>query len=107
MALSAISALVAWAWLLRLHNRLKMVCENQAAVIRGLEERNVARCLALAMKAKVEERYSPHPHFAIYREGAGKKFDVLYIDFDRNDPDDREYKRIHATEVADMLNYKP
>lgn len=56
----------------------------------------------------VEERPdAPAPCFAVYREARGIKFDVVQLCYDPTDPDDREYKRVHAEEVAEMLNEKP
>lgn len=58
-------------------------------------------------QAHVEERTEPLPHFAVYRMGISEKIDVLYVGFNPNDPDDKEYKRIFAEERAEMLNEKP
>ncbi len=63
--------------------------------------------LSLVCKAEVEERFTPIPHFAVYRKGVIKKHDVAHIGYRLNDPDDRDYKRIHAEEVAEKLNEKP
>ncbi len=45
--------------------------------------------------------------FNIYMQGQHGKYTIKTVWFDHNDPDDREYKRIHAEEVAEMLNEKP
>lgn len=62
---------------------------------------------SLMRKAEVEERTKPIPHFAVYRKGLTEKHDVLCVGYDPKDPDDRDYKRIHAEEVAGKLNEKP
>lgn len=41
--------------------------------------------------------------FIIVRDG----FMIKEVKYDRNDYDDREYKFIHAQEIADKLNEKP
>ncbi|MBD5302299.1 MAG: hypothetical protein HDS16_04800 [Bacteroides sp.] len=55
----------------------------------------------------MEERFGPVPHFAVYRKGLTGKIDLLQIDYNVYDPDDREYKRIFAQERVDALNEKP
>lgn len=63
--------------------------------------------LSIMRKAEVEERTVPIPHFAVYRKGPMGKHDVLCVGYDPKDPDDRDYKHIHAEEVAEKLNEKP
>lgn len=63
--------------------------------------------LSLMRKAEVEERTEPIPHFVVYRKGVIKKHDVIRVGYDPKDPDDRDYKRIHAEEVAEILNERP
>lgn len=63
--------------------------------------------LSLMHKAEVEGRMVPIPHFAVYRKGLTEKHDVIRVGYDPKDPDDRDYKRIHAEEVAEILNEKP
>ena len=55
----------------------------------------------------MEERTEPIPHFAVYRQGLTEKIDLLHIAYKKDDPDDREYKRIFAQERVDALNEKP
>lgn len=62
---------------------------------------------SLMHKVEVEERTEPIPHFAVYRKGLTEKHDIIRVGYDPSDPDDREYKRIHAEEVAEILNEKP
>lgn len=45
--------------------------------------------------------------FTVYRTIGGSDYPVRYVHFDPNDPDDKEYKRIHAEEIASILNEKP
>lgn len=63
--------------------------------------------LSIMRKAEVEERTEPIPHFAVYRKGLTEKHDVICVGYDPKDPDDRDYKRVHAEEVAEKLNEKP
>lgn len=67
----------------------------------------IDRDLSIMRKAEVEERTEPIPHFAVYRKGLAEKHDIIRVGYDPSDPDDREYKRIHAEEVAEILNEKP
>lgn len=64
---------------------------------------------ALVAKAEVKEfSEEVRPYFLVYRKGLRYgDFAVKYIYYDRKDPDDRDYKRIHAEEVAELLNEKP
>lgn len=45
--------------------------------------------------------------FNVYMQGRHGRYPVKRIFYDPDDPDDREYKRIHAEEVAETLNEKP
>lgn len=62
---------------------------------------------SLYSPAKVEERQALVPYFAVYREGVTDKVDIARYHYNPEDPDDREYKRIHAEEVAEKLSEKP
>lgn len=44
--------------------------------------------------------------FNVYMQGRYGRYPVKRIFYDPDDPDDREYKRIHAEEVAEILNEK-
>lgn len=63
---------------------------------------------ALFAKAEVEERIGLYPCFAVYREDDYYKLkhDVRRYYYSTDDRDDRDYKRICAEELADMLNEK-
>lgn len=67
----------------------------------------IDRDLSIMRKAEVEERTELIPHFAVYRKGLTEKHDIIRVGYDPKDPDDREYKRIHAEEIAETLNEKP
>lgn len=54
--------------------------------------------------AQVKESDS---RFTVYCTIGGSDYPVRYVHFDPNDPDDKEYKRIHAEEIASILNEKP
>ncbi len=45
--------------------------------------------------------------FNVYMQGRYGRYPVKRIFYDPDDPSDREYKRIHAEEVAETLNEKP
>lgn len=47
------------------------------------------------------------PYFSVYRMALGEKFPVKIFYYNPDDPDDRDYKRICAEEVAEMLNENP
>lgn len=81
--------------------------KSSLRLIRNLYTDLYDRDLSLLRKAEVEERFTPIPHFAVYREGLTKKHAVVCVGYDSKDPDDRDYKRIHAEEVAEKLNEKP
>lgn len=88
--------------------RISKDCLESANLLIGkLGADKIDRDFSLMHKAEVEERTEPIPHFAVYRKGLTKKHDVICVGYDRKDPDDREYKRIHAEEVAETLNEKP
>lgn len=46
---------------------------------------------------------SQHCEFSVMLAG----FQIKTFSYDTSDPNDREYKRIHAEEVAEKLNEKP
>lgn len=47
------------------------------------------------------------PYYHVYRMGGDTKFTVRKFYYDPKDPDDRDYKRIHAEEVAEKINERP
>lgn len=58
--------------------------------------------------AEVEENEKLHFFTVHLRKNAdGEKFPIRHFNYDPADPEDREYKRTHAHEVADLLNEKP
>lgn len=48
-----------------------------------------------------------HNYFVVGREGRHGLTIISAIEYNPNDPDDKEYKRIHAEEIAEILNEKP
>lgn len=76
-------------------------------LIGNLSNDRIDKELSFMHKAEVEERTEPIPYFAVYRKGLTEKHDIIRVGYDPSDPDDREYKRIHAEEVAETLNEKP
>lgn len=57
-------------------------------------------------KAEIEETTAGiPPKFTVYRKGYGDtRHEIISFYYNPADPDDRDYKRIHAEEVAEMLN---
>lgn len=45
--------------------------------------------------------------FEVFRGGKYGSIIISVIEYDPCDPDDKEYKRIHAEEIAEILNEKP
>lgn len=81
-------------------------CPESALIVKFGADK-IDHDLSIMRKAEVEERTEPIPHFAVYRKGLTEKHDIIRVGYDPKDPDDREYKRIHAEEVAEILNEKP
>lgn len=109
---------------IRMMRRLKHLNETYRAERDRLEKRykelsdafSVLRCkqfecdlAAMSKEAEVKEvEDKALPYFLVYRKGHKYgEFPVKYVYYDRKDPDDREYKRVHAEEVAEILNEKP
>lgn len=61
---------------------------------------------AQSSPAEIEETEYPSM-FEVVRKQDDAKVVCKTIYYDPSDPDDREYKRIHAEEVAEILNEKP
>lgn len=63
------------------------------------------------LKAEVEEFCPPEtalPYFAVTRRiDRNHTLCISKIYYNPADPDDRDYKRIHAEEIAEKLNEKP
>lgn len=87
--------------------RLEKALRETRSRLRWLEADEIDRSVAFTHKALVRELSFPLPHFAVYRKGISENHDIIRIAYDPSDPDDREYKRIHAEEVAATLNYRP
>lgn len=45
--------------------------------------------------------------FVVCRISKSTVYPISWIEYDLNDPDDKEYKRIHAEEIAEKLNERP
>lgn len=109
---------------IRMMKKIARLNERYKAERDRLEKRNkelsdafsVLRCkqfecdlAAMSKEAEVKEvKDKALPYFLVCRKGLRYgDFAVKYIYYDRKDPDDREYKRVHAEEVAEILNEKP
>lgn len=55
----------------------------------------------------VEENLGVLPCFRVVRKGFENTIEVKRYHYIPSDPDDRQYKRIHAEEVAEKLNERP
>lgn len=70
------------------------------------KDTTVAIMDALATDAYVMEDCGNHCFMVTFDTGDGS-VSLFCYSYDPSDPDDREYKRIHAEEVAEKLNEKP
>lgn len=107
MTVAVIAELIAFR---RLRKQIEAVDEDSRHVAETAIKyilKELDRNVSLFHEAKVEERFVPIPHFAVYRKGLTEKHDIIRVGYDPRDPDDRDYKRIHAEEVAEKLNEKP
>lgn len=87
-----------------LSRRLRQATEK----LREASAHEMAMIFSRTAPACVEERTDGlAPYFAVCREVFHEKIDLLYVYYEPLDPDDREYKRIHAEEVAEKLNERP
>lgn len=73
-------------------------------LLKDYNHRLIILSLLPLAEARVKESDSL---FTVYRTISGRDYPVSYVHFDPNDPDDKEYKRIHAEEIASILNEKP
>lgn len=71
-----------------------------------LNRERVNRILSGLNKAEVEEDLEEHC-FLVLRKRQKRLYRIACYHYDPNDPDDRDYIRIHSEEVADKLNEKP
>lgn len=107
MTVAAVALYVGNHRLIKALRESKKCLESATYLIDALSGSATDHNISLMHKAEVEERLEPIPHFAVYRKGLTKKHDVVCVGYDPNDPGDRDYKRIHAEEVAEKLNEKP
>lgn len=88
-------------WIRRKRKEMETEIENYREV-----KRSIVRQIEVLEKGGqdafvVED--SRHCEFIVMLAG----FLIKTFSYDTSDPDDREYKRIHAEEVAEKLNEKP
>lgn len=88
-------------------NEAKGFIDAQNRRLEEYAEKEEAHEFSLMSEAEVEERTYPVAHFVVYRTWRGRVSVVLRVGFNPDDPDDKEYRRIHAKEVAEKLNEKP
>ncbi len=120
MAVAAIVAMILNRRLRKLLDIDKDLLETDSELIERLREKNkelndlislmAAQNLDLVSSthnpAEVEE-LEDYSMFHVYRMGGDTKFTVKRVPYDSTDPDDRDYKRIHAEEVVEILNEQP
>ena len=70
------------------------------------KDTTVAIMDALETEASIMEDCGNHCFMVTFDTGDGS-VSLFCYSYDPSDPDDREYKRIHAEEVAEKLNEKP
>lgn len=105
--LMTVAAVVLYIANRRLSKTLKNVettRDNQHALINKMLDESIDRSLSLDSKAEVEETHALFPYFMVYRKGKSRKHIVARLFYNPKDPDDREYKRVCAEEIADVLN---
>lgn len=84
------------------------LCKRQSEEIMELKMYDLAAHCSFATKATVEEQNNGlMPCFAVIRNYCGTPVCISRFYYDPLDPDDRDYKRIHAEEVAEKLNERP
>lgn len=84
----------------------KALCKTRQQ-LKHLTDLNLEEITSRTREAKVDELTTPTPRFVVYRQGYNKHFVIEAYTYNPDDPFDRDYKRIHAQEVADKLNEKP
>lgn len=108
--LTIIAALAAVARSLRLSQRLaqrEKKIEELRACNNHLINLRIDSINSVGIEAEVGEiEVLSTPYFLVYRQGSIDKFVIKKIYYNPDDPGDREYKRIHAEEVAEKLNEK-
>ena len=76
--------------------------------LRKAYEEIIDRDMSVAARAETDEIPAPGlGTFRVYREGDRGRYTVKTFPYDPSDPDDRDYARICAEELADTLNEKP
>ena len=113
MALGIISAIAAVLFLLVrsaycLIAKADRAIASQDKVIENYAAYKVAVRASIVADAHTEECSGDRePYFSVYRISAGTKIEIKRVYYDPSDLDDRDYKRIHAEEVAEKLNERP
>lgn len=84
----------------------KELCKTRQQ-LKHLADLNLEEIASRTREARVDELTTPIPRFVVYQQGYNKRFVIEAYTYNPADPFDRDYKRIHAREVADKLNEKP
>lgn len=110
--------LMTLAALLALYNnrRLRKVLQKSIELNREQSEHieeqlahSLSEIFSRSNKAEIEETTAGIlPRFTVYRKGYGDmRHEIINFYYNPADPDDRDYKRICAEELAEKLNEKP
>lgn len=102
----ALAAADLWLWKrLRMSSRQLTVYKEMYARQRRFKRDFNASLHSKATVTEVIDGFTRW--FVVSRNGICDKIAVARYYYSPNDPDDREYKRIHAEEVAEKLNERP
>lgn len=90
-------------------DKVNKIADDNWKLVELLDDRRHDRATAMKQgKAEVAEKTELCvPCFDVFYRGKLDNYLVKRFFYDPEDPDDRDYKRIHAEEVAEMLNEKP
>lgn len=90
----------------RQYKILKTISQCHIEILEELTDAMIfkqAASISIFSEAYVEERPDVC-RFVVFRKVLDTKVEILYVNYNPADPDDRDYKRIHAEEVAEKLN---
>ena len=102
----ALAATDLWLWR-KLKASNALLAESAKMIADGFKFQTDFAASCHSEAKVVEEALGTRPCFRIVREGFEDSIEVKRYYYNPNDPDDREYMRIHTEEVAEKLNEKP
>ena len=102
----ALAATDLWLWR-KLKASNALLAKSAKMIADGLKFQTDSAASCYSEAKVVEGALGTRPFFRIVREGFEDSIEVKRYYYIPDDPDDREYKRIHAEEVAEKLNERP